>query len=226
MSEQAQEKRPKEIVIPGQYIEDLKGRKLGEGVYAEGEKVYSQVVGLPRSGMYDVSVLSLSGKYVPIVGDKVVAIVDEVESSGWLVDINSPYEAFLHMSEAVEDFIDTNRTDLSSYFMRGDIIFCRVSRVTSTKSIQVSMRDAMARKLQGGVIIKVTPTKIPRIIGKAGSMITMIKQKTKCDIYTGQNGLVWVRGENKDAAIEAILTIDRESHLPGLTEKIEKMLGG
>jgi exosome complex RNA-binding protein Rrp4 len=56
-------------------------------------------------------------------------------------------------------------------------------------------------------------------------MVTLIKSKTGCDIYTGQNGLVWIRGENKAKAIEAILTIEKESHTVGLTEKIEKMLG-
>jgi exosome complex component RRP4 len=79
--------------------------------------------------------------------------------------------------------------------------------------------------LLGGIIIKVTPQKIPRIIGKEGSMIKLIKQKTACDIITGQNGVVWLRGENKAKAIEAILTIEKESHTIGLTEKIEKLLG-
>ncbi len=88
------------------------------------------------------------------------------------------------------------------------------------------MRDMLARKLHGGTVIKVTPSKIPRIIGKAGSMINLIKERTRTDIFTGQNGYVWIRGEDKALAIEAILTIDRESHTPGLTEKIEKMLGG
>ena len=87
------------------------------------------------------------------------------------------------------------------------------------------MRDFESRKLRNGVLIKVTPTKIPRIIGKEGSMISMIKNKTKCEIITGQNGLVWIRGENKDKAIEAILIIEKESHTVGLTERIEKMLG-
>jgi exosome complex component RRP4 len=129
------------------------------------------------------------------------------------------------LSEAVEEFVDP-RADLSRYYDIGDIIFCRVSRVTKNKITQVSMRDMLARKLYGGVTIQVTPTKIPRIIGRGGSMINIIKQKTKCEIFTGQNGVIWIRGENKAKAIEAILTIEKESHVPGLTEKIEKMLSG
>jgi len=224
MSE-AEMKREARIVLPGEFVDELKGRKTGTGVYIDGEKVYSQVLGVPRVGMYEVSVVPLSGKYIPQFGDKVVGIVKEVEISGWLIDVNSPYMGFLPISEGVEEFVDA-RSDLTKFFARGDVIFCRISRVTRTKSVQCSMRDMLARKLNGGTVIKVTPSKIPRIIGKAGSMINLIKQKTGTEISTGQNGYVWIRGDNKALAMEAVLTIDRESHTGGLTEKIEKMLGG
>lgn len=82
---------------------------------------------------------------------------------------------------------------------------------------------SLQKKLTNGTIIKVTPTKIPRIIGKAGSMINLIKDKTGCELMTGQNGIVWIRGENKEKAIEIVLTIEKESHTLGLTEKIERM---
>lgn len=222
---ETREKKESRIVLPGEVVDDLKGRKTGVGVYIDGEKARSQVLGVPRSGMYEVSVIPLAGKYIPQFGDKVVGVVQEVEISGWLIDINSPYMGFLPVSEGVEEFVDA-RADLTRFFAKGDVIFCRISRVTRSKSVQCSMRDMLARKLYGGTVIKVTPSKIPRIIGKAGSMISLIKQRTKTDIFTGQNGYVWIRGEDKALAIEAILTIDRESHMAGLTEKIEKMLGG
>jgi len=130
----------------------------------------------------------------------------------------------LPLAEAVDEFVDTSRTDISRFFDKDDVIFCKISKVTKGKTIQVTMRDYGSKKLYGGIIIKIIPSKIPRIIGKGGSMIQLIKDKTKCDIYTGQNGVVWIRGDNKTKAIEAILTIERESHIVGLTEKIEKML--
>ncbi len=219
------EKKEFRIVLPGEVVDELRGKKTGVGVYIDGEVARSQVLGVPRVGMYEVSVIPLAGKYIPQFGDRVVGIVREVEISGWLIDINSPYMGFLPVSEGVEEFVDA-RTDLTRFFAKGDTIFCKISRVTKSKSVQCSMRDMLARKFYGGTVIKVTPSKIPRIIGKAGSMINLVKQKTKTDIFTGQNGYIWVRGENKALAIEAILTIDRESHTSGLTEKIEKMLGG
>ncbi len=215
----------RDVVIPGEKIDDKKGRKTGNGVYQDGEIIFSKYLGVPRIDENEISVIPLSGAYLPNMGDRVIGIISEVEISGWLVDINSPYAAFLPVAEAVDEFVDMSRTDISRYFDSGEVVFCRVSKVTKNKTVQVSMRDTMARKLYGGIIVRVTPSKIPRIIGKGGSMISLIKTKTKCDIYTGQNGVIWIRGENKAKAIETILTIERESHTMGLTERIEGMLG-
>jgi len=216
--------KTKEIVLPGDFIDERKGRKLDTGVYLEGNNVFSKVLGISKVDENEISVIALSGAYIPKVGDRVIGIIDEVEISGWSVDINSPYTAFLPFSEAVEEFVDMSRTDLSRYFDIGNIIYCRVSKVTKNKVVQVSMDDMAAKKLYGGITLKVTPTKIPRMIGRGGSMISLIKTKTNCEIIPGQNGVVWIRGEDKTKAIETILTVEKESHTVGLTEKIEEML--
>lgn len=216
--------KTKEIVLPGDFIDERKGRKLDTGVYLEGNNVFSKVLGISRVDENEISVIALSGTYIPKVGDRVVGIISEVEISGWSVDINSPYTAFLPFSEAVEEFVDMSRTDLSRYFDIGNIIYCRVSKVTKNKVVQVSMDDMSAKKLYGGITLKVTPTKVPRMIGRGGSMISLIKTKTNCEIIPGQNGVVWIRGEDKTKAIETILTVEKESHTVGLTEKIEGML--
>ena len=217
--------KTREIVLPGDELEERKGRKLSVGVYEENDKVFSKFLGIPRINENEISVIPLSGTYLPRFGDRIIGVIETVEVSGWFVDVNSPYSAFLPLSEAVEEFVDLQRAELTRYFDVGDIIFCRLSKVTKHKTVQASMRDFESRKLRSGILFKVTPTKIPRIIGKEGSMIMMIKDKSKCEIVTGQNGLVWIRGENKEKALEAILTIEKESHTVGLTEKIEKMLG-
>lgn len=213
------------IVLPGDFLCEKAGKRVGSGAYFEGEKVFSKVLGIPRIGENEIYVIPLAGAYIPRIGDNVIGTISSVEISGWMVDINSPYIAFLPVAEGVREFVYTSRTDLSRFFDIGDIIFCSISKVTKNKTIQVSMRDIGSRKLYGGIVIKINPNKIPRIIGRGGSMINIIKQKTGCEIYTGRNGIVWLRGENKAKAIEAILTIEKESHVSGLTEKIEKLLG-
>lgn len=213
------------VVLPGELIGKKSGRKVGRGAYFERDNVFSKVLGVPRVRQNEISVIPLSGVYMPSVNDRIIGVITQVEISGWVVDINSPYDAFLPVSEGTDEFIDMSRTDLSRFFDIGDIIFCKVSKVTKTKNVRVSMMAHGARKLYGGITIKVTPSKIPRIIGRGGSMVNLIKEKTNCVIYTGQNGVVWIRGDNKDKVIEAILTIERESHTVGLTDKIGKMLG-
>ncbi len=81
-------------------------------------------------------------------------------------------------------------------------------------------------KLTGGRIIRVNTHKVPRIIGKQASMVTMIKDSTKCRIIVGQNGLVWIQGTPEDEiiAVDVIKKIERESHIPGLTDKIKEYL--
>ncbi|MEM5829454.1 MAG: exosome complex RNA-binding protein Rrp4 [Candidatus Aenigmatarchaeota archaeon] len=215
----------REIILPGEFICEKAGRKIGHGVYLEGEKVFSKILGIPNVGENEVFVIPLAGPYIPKVGDRVIGKVLSVEISGWIVDINSPYVAFLPLGEAVGEFVDISKTDISRYYDVDDVIFCIVSKVTKDKTIQVSMKNIGSRKLYGGVLIKINPNKVPRIIGRGGSMINIIKKKTQCEIYIGRNGYIWIRGENKSKAIEAIFTIERESHIIGLTEKIEKMLG-
>lgn len=215
----------REVVIPGELIDEKKGRKVGSGAYFEDENVFAKVLGIVKTDENEIYVIPLSGVYMPKSGDRVIGVISDFSISGWMVDINSPYKAFLPLSEAVSEFVDTQMTDISKFFGIGDIIFCKVSKVTKDKNIQVSMRVIGSRKLYNGIVIKVTPSKIPRVIGKEGSMIKLLKSKTNCDILAGQNGVVWIRGLDKAKAIESILTIEKESHIVGLTEKIEKMLG-
>jgi exosome complex component RRP4 len=215
----------REIVLPGTYIEERKGRKI-VNCYVEGEKVFSKVLGVLKISEEEIAVVPLAGKYFPKVGDRIIGRIEEIEVSGWWVDINSPYRAFLPLGEAVEEFVDVRRVDLSKFYDIDDIIFCKITKVTKNKIIQVSMKDMLARKLFGGITIKITPYKVARVIGKGGSMIELIKKKTGSEIYVGQNGVIWIKGGNKEKAIEAILTIEKEAHTVGLTEKIAKMLGG
>ncbi len=218
----SEKERP--IVLPGEFLGNKEGKKVGENVYEEDGKIFSKVIGIPKITESEVSVISLAGKYVPKVGDRVIGIIVDVEVSGWFVDINSPYIAFLPLGEAVEEFVDTSRVDISKYYDVNEIIFCRISKVTKNKIVQVTMHDLHAKKLVGGIIIKITPSKVPRVIGRGGSMINLIKNKTGCELIVGQNGVIWIKGKEKAKAIEAILLIEKESHIIGLTEKVEKML--
>ena len=75
--------------------------------------------------------------------------------------------------------------------------------------------------------MRVTPTKIPRVIGRKGSMISMIKQETACQIILGLNGVILVTGKNttdEELAMASIKKIEEESHTTGLTDRITQLL--
>jgi exosome complex component RRP4 len=75
--------------------------------------------------------------------------------------------------------------------------------------------------------MRITPTKIPRVIGRKGSMISMIKQETNCQIILGLNGVILVTGKNvadEDLAMRSIKKIEEESHTTGLTDRITQLL--
>jgi exosome complex component RRP4 len=68
---------------------------------------------------------------------------------------------------------------------------------------------------------------VPRIIGKQGSMVSMIKQYTNCRILVGQNGYVWIQGEDPSKellAVQTIKKIEKEAHVPGLTDNVKAFL--
>lgn len=217
----------RKLVIPGDFLGEGRG---GYGTYEEREsdsevtRVYSRFVGLAENKNGFFMVIPLSGVYNPKKGDGVIGKIAEVDFSKWIVDVNAPYQGIMPLSEAVDEFVDLTTTDLTKYFNYGDIIFAEISTVTKSKSVQLSMKNRKCRKLKAGRIIKVTSAKVPRIIGKGGSMVEMIKSLTDTQIVVGQNGLVWVKGENEALAAEAVLMIEQKPHLEGLTNKIKDML--
>ncbi len=211
----------RKLVIPGDHLGE--GR-AGHGAYEEDGKVFAGCIGLAedKGGMFFV--IPLSGIYDPKRGDGVIGKITDVSFSKWFVDINSPYEAVLGLADATDEFIDLTKTDMTKYFNYSDMIFAEITAVSNTKNINLSMRNRKCRKLRGGRIIRVTPAKVPRIIGKAGSMVEMIKNMTNTQIVVGQNGIVWVKGDHEDIAIDTITTIERKSHVHGLTDQIKALL--
>jgi len=214
----------KNIVVPGELLAKGIDFLPGYGSFKEDGEIRSKILGLVKVKEHIISVVPLSGIYIPMKGDGVIGIVSDVQISSWLVDINSPYIGFLPLSEGTEEFIDLTRSDITDYFDVGDVVYVRINKVTKRKDVQLTMKDRMCRKLYGGNIIRITPAKVPRLIGRSGSMIEMIKKKTGCHIIVGQNGLVWIKGEKETLAAKAVLMVERESHTEGLTDRISEML--
>lgn len=216
--------KERELVVPG----DVLARGLdflpSSNCFRQNNEIRSKVLGLAKIKERFVFVVPLAGVYVPRPGDGIIGMIEDMQSTMWIVDINSPYDAILTIGEGVGEYVDLSKTDISAYFDIGDIIYAKVLNVTKSKSVQLTMKDYRTKKLRGGKILTITPSKVPRLIGKEGSMIELIKQKTGCQIVVGQNGVVWLKGEKEALATEAILMIEQNSHISGLTDRVTAML--
>lgn len=213
----------RKLVLPGDMIVESMDYLPGKNCYRDGNSIFSKRLGLVHYKGRVIEVIPLSGVYVPEVGDMVIGKVTEVQHSGWIVDINCPYEAYLPLS-GVREFIDPQKTNMAKIYNAGDMIYGKISMVSPSKSIHISMQDPKTRKFDNGRIVKISSVKVPRLIGKHGSMINMIKDMTGCRISVGQNGFIWLQGEKENLAVEAIMTIDEKSQSEGLTEYVQKML--
>ena len=218
----ARQDAERELVLPGDFITDGKF-KAGSGTFMENGKIYASTLGIKSTRQNFVNVVPLGGQYIPKVGDQVIGVVTEVGPSNWLVDINSPYPAPMHINEAPwrVDFGDTAR-----YLTVGETILARIFMVDEVKHVQVSMKDHGLRKISGGQIVTISHSKVPRVIGRNGSMIQMIKNYTNCRIIVGQNGRIWVDGdpEATENAVKAIRIIEEEAQSIGLTERLKEFL--
>ncbi|MBI2580971.1 RNA-binding protein [Candidatus Woesearchaeota archaeon] len=215
----------KSIVVPGEEVAAGMDFLPTEGIYRDGEKLVASRLGLLVVDGRLVKLIPLSGKYLPKRGDVIVGKVIDVAISGWRIDINSAYTAMLSMKEATAEFI-ARGADLTRYFTFGDYIVTKIVNVTSQNLVDITMKGPGLRKLSEGMIVTVAPNKVPRIIGKQGSMVSMIKDATGCKIIVGQNGVVWLQGEPEQEllAVTTLRKIESESHISGLTDRIKAFL--
>ncbi len=211
----------KEIVIPGDILADEEYHS-GRGTFKENDKVCSSLVGLVAIRDKKISVIPLQSKYIPKRGDVVIGEVTDIRFSMWNLDINSPYSGFLPAS----DVFGKEKRELNRTFDVGDVLFLRVVDVDEVKKVKLGLKGRGLGKFRGGILINITPTKVPRLIGKKGSMINMIKDQTHCEVIVGQNGVVWVKGEPsmERVAEKVINMIEDQAHTSGLTDRVRNML--
>jgi exosome complex component RRP4 len=217
------QKEKRTIVIPSQILGDIKSKNAGRGTFVDNGKIYSGILGFLNENERYINVIPLKGCYEPSIGDEIIGVVEEALSSGWLVDINASSPALLHQNEVPwkVDFGDTEK-----YLNHGDCIKTKILSIDETKKLQITLNDRNLYKINGGHIIDVEPSRVPRIIGRKGSMLSLIMKYIRCRIFVGKNGRIWVDGDTKsiEKVIQTIYRIEEESINFGLTNKIEEML--
>ncbi|MEM0378534.1 MAG: exosome complex RNA-binding protein Rrp4 [Thermosphaera sp.] len=230
----------RQLVRPGDtlaYVEEVSEpigfRKIPEKhIYILGNKVFSDVIGVVNVNGEDLQVIPLEGVYIPKKDDLVIGIVENVGVTAWTLDIRSPYPGVLNASEVIEGF-NPLLHNLRNYLDIGDFVVGRISLFDRTRDPVITVKGKGLGKIVEGIVVDVKPSKVPRLIGKKGSMHNILTSMSGCDITIAQNGFVWLKCPDENRAkvlIQAIKLIELKAHVRGLTEEVkmflEKRIGG
>jgi exosome complex component RRP4 len=216
----------RDLVVPGDVL--YEGRiKTGENTHRTQGRVIATRVGLVDYNRGMVSVIALEAGFNPLVGDMVIGDVVDIELGYWVVNIDAPENAVLNVPEAIDAPFRSD-IDMTRILDIGDTIVAKIVDMDRRRTPILSILGRSLGKLEEGFIIRITPSKIPRLIGKKGSMVNMILKETGCNIVIGQNGRVLIQGktrEQEEMAVSVIHKIENEAHIPGLTNRVQAYLG-
>ncbi|MCS7146480.1 MAG: exosome complex protein Rrp4 [Nitrososphaerota archaeon] len=213
--------RERDVVTPGQLLSDDQ-RTAGAHTYVYGGKVYAAVAGIIQYRDSRINILPSKSPYKPSESDFVVGIITDSKPSHYEVDLGWHLVGFLH------NLGRRSRIRLQI----GDVVYTQVKN-SGIRGVFLEGGQKLV-KISRGLLIRVSPVKIPRIIGKKGSMLNVLNSESGCRLYVGRNGLIAIVGESPEkelAVASAIKMIEEESHLPGLTERVthhlrKKIVGG
>ncbi len=194
------------IVVPGEKLTTAPVRI--ENTISDKNGTYTCIMGYFDEDRK--SLIPLEGLWQPRSGDNVIGVIEEDKGTMYLINLKAPYKGL-----ALAKFVDA---ELSA----GDVVSATVKQLEKGGTVML----LKPTRLNGGKIMAVSPSRIPRIIGKGNSMLKQITEGTGTTIVIGLNGIIWLRGGKIDLATMAILKIVEEAHTTGLTERIKVLLSG
>lgn len=220
------EVKDRDIVVPGETLATGMDFLPGAWTYRNGEVILAARLGLVHIDGRAVKLIPLSGRYSPKRGDTIIGKVEDITLNGWRISLNSAYTGMLGLKDATSEFV-ARGADLTRYFDLEDYVVCKIINVTSQKLVDMTMKGLGLKKLGPGRIMTVNTNKVPRIIGKQNSMVAMVREHTHSDIVVGQNGLIWIHGDDMKGELLAVRTIrmiEEEAHMSGLTDRVQRFL--
>jgi len=220
------ENTKRKYVVPGDVITTGPFRP-DQNVILDDQRIISTAVGI--SEIYDntVRVIPLTGMYFPKIDDLVIGKVISHSSLSWELDINSCYVGFLPAQDVFGRNFDPHKNQLTSKLGKGDLVAARIANFDRSRDPLVTISDRDLGKIDSGELVEISASKVPRLIGKRGSMIQTIEMATGAIITIGQNGWVVVSCENSNGllkAIKAIRMVEEQAHVAELTDKVKSML--
>ena len=207
---------PGDVIVTGDYRPE-------QNVILEGNRLMSTATGFSEIKDDLVTVTPLTGLYTPKTDDLVIGKIVSHNALSWEVDINSYYSGILTASDIFGKDYSPSRDDLSLKLKTGDIILARIANVNSRDPL-ITITGENLGKIDSGELIKISPTKIPRL---TGSVIQTIEASTNATITVGQNGLIILKCDNSTGlkkSIASIKMIGMAQYDANLEEKIQKFL--
>ena len=210
---------PGDVIVTGDYRPE-------QNVILEGNRLMSTAIGFSEIKDDLVTVTPLTGLYTPKTDDLVIGKIVSHNALSWEVDINSYYSGILTASDIFGKDYSPSRDDLSLKLKTGDIILARIANVNSRDPLITIIGENLG-KIDAGELVKISPAKIPRLLGKHKSMIQSIETSTNATITVGQNGLIILKCDNSTGlkkAIASIKMVGMAQHDANLEEKIQNIL--
>ena len=216
----------RKYVIPGDVVTTGPFRPE-QNVILDGNNMIATTIGI--SEIYDdsVRVIPLTGMYIPKIDDLVIAKVNSHTSLSWELDINSCYVGFLPAQDVFGRDFSAHADELSSKLKTGDLVAARIANFDRTRDPLVTISDRDLGQIDSGELVEISPSKVPRLIGKRGTMIQMIEMATDAAITIGQNGWVVISCESPEGLLKAkkaIQMVNEQAHIANLTDQVKEML--
>jgi exosome complex component RRP4 len=184
-------------------------------------------IGVAEAGRDGIKVIPLSGVYIPRVNDVVIGKIVDHSSLSWEVDIQSCFSAHLPAQDVFGRDFSPARDDMGRQLLIGDLITARIIAFDRTRDPMLTIQDKDLGKIPRGEFLKISATRVARLIGKRGSMIQTIEQATQTRVLIGQNGIIVVTGRNVEGlklAVRAIRMVEEEAHTANLTQRVKILL--
>jgi exosome complex component RRP4 len=216
----------RKYVIPGDVVTTGPFRPE-QNVVLEGEKIISTTIGISEIYEDSVRVIPLTGKYIPKINDLVIGKVISHTTLSWELDINSCYVGFLPAQDVFGRDFSAHADELATKLKSGDLVAARIANFDRTRDPLVTISDRDLGAIDSGELVKISPSKVPRLIGKRGSMIQMIEMATNAAVTIGQNGWVVVSCDTPEGLLKAkkaIEMINEKAHVANLTDQVKEML--
>jgi len=210
---------PGDVIVTGDYRPE-------QNVILESNKLMSTAIGFSEIKDDLVTVTPLIGLYTPKTDDLVIGKIVSHNAVSWEVDINSYYSGILTASDIFGKDYSPSRDDLSLKLKTGDIILARIANVGSRDPLLTIIGENLG-KIDSGELVKISPAKIPRLLGKHKSMIQSIEASTNATITVGQNGFIISKCDDftgLQKAIASIKMIGMTHDDANIEEKVQNIL--